>query len=346
MPNLLIDMEHGPFNKHILVATNNIKINNTAENLEKVFAKKGAEVKIIIVDENSIKDVKRKIDDALSGFQDCEISFNFTGGTKQMAIGMYTLAEEKYKGAPLYYSHRNITWQNYSADDPAQKEYQKRLSIDTYFDSLGIKWSCGSKDDFIKTEEETDKFFEKYHEFIKSEFIEKLRKYRNEKRKSKKDYSYKLSGEDKSLLKSWNWPFNLNNSDILNKAEVNYLIGGWFEEWVYNHLQADDKKYSVKKNFDKDENRQENEMDVVGMRDNKFYMFECKTDITGIASETNYKSSALIKKFGSEDIACIVCLNDDYSDNNKKFKNLKGRGKVERVKILNPDDILNETWCK
>ena len=75
-------------------------------------------------------------------------------------------------------------------------------------------------------------------------------------------------------------------------------------------------------------------------------MFECKTDITGIASETNYKSSALIKKFGSEDIACIVCLNDDYSDNNKKFKNLKGRGKVERVKILNPDDILNETWCK
>jgi len=346
MPNLLIELEHGPFDVHILVATEGVK--ETAEHIKTVFEVKHSEVKIkiIFVDENSIKGVKDKITEELNDFNkdnNCEISFNFTGGTKQMSIGMYTLAEEKFKDSPRYYSHRNNAWQNYAEEKSKRVEYTKDLSIETYLKSLGMKYKYGSENNFVKTKDETNALFEKYKEFINDDWIKELRDQRNTARKNKQDYSVDLNPGQISKLENWNWPFDVNNKNKLSKKEMDYITGGWLEEWTYNNLPFDgDKKHSVKV-YSGPDNNTENEFDVMCMRENKLYVLECKTAFDkNLAINTSYKSSALIKKFGIEAESVVVYL----PCGNSAEKNLKSRCDTEGIKPCTPDDIINGKWIK
>ena len=94
-----------------------------------------------------------------------------------------------------------------------------------------------------------------------------------------------------------------------------------------------------------EDSEQENEFDVISIYQNKFYVFECKTAFDSIlATNTNYKISALIKKFGSEDIPCIVYLSDYIKGGNIKF-DLQRRAKSEKVKIMNAADVKDFPRC-
>lgn len=85
--------------------------------------------------------------------------------------------------------------------------------------------------------------------------------------------------------------------DELNKSELNYLTGGWWEEFVY---------YKIKETVKPDDIaigpvirtkgvKRQNELDVVFIKDNQLYVIECKTGVhtESLFNEIVYKACAL-----------------------------------------------------
>ena len=75
---------------------------------------------------------------------------------------------------------------------------------------------------------------------------------------------------------------------VLSHEELDYLTGGWFEEYVYHlvkrHLDPDDIGIGVRIDGCT-EIRHNNELDVCFIKNNRLFVIECKS---GISSESMY----------------------------------------------------------
>lgn len=175
----------------------------------------------------------------------------------------------------------------------------------------------------------------------------------------------------------------------LSKLETKYLTGEWFEEYIGAKIKCDleltDNQILVGTQIRKDvplrqelnsvptllglEEKEEglgNEMDVMFVKDNRFYVIECKTSIIAtiskprrnkdekeqqlmdntikeeknILGETIYKSDALRTKFGLFAKSYIFTLSDlkQYvaNDNNKAkhMSDLLKRASLSNIKIV------------
>lgn len=91
--------------------------------------------------------------------------------------------------------------------------------------------------------------------------------------------------------------FTPESRDELNKDELDYLTGGWWEEFVY---------YRIKETIAPDDIaigpvirtkgvKRQNELDVVFIKDNQLYVVECKTGVhtEKLFNEIVYKACAL-----------------------------------------------------
>jgi len=87
------------------------------------------------------------------------------------------------------------------------------------------------------------------------------------------------------------------NSEELTPDEVDYLTGGWFEEYVYNiikeRIEPDD--ISVGVHISRERAAHNNELDVVFSKNNQLYVIECKTGVESNRqfNEIVYKACAL-----------------------------------------------------
>lgn len=118
--------------------------------------------------------------------------------------------------------------------------------------------------------------------------------------------------------------FKTQKVGSINKDEIDFLTGGWFEQYVYylmlKYVQPDDIKIGVhiqKKNVP----YHDNELDVVFTKNNHLYVMECKTGVDNNAmfNEIVYKACAL--KDALLGLSChsfIVSLKKDNSEDGLK----------------------------
>ena len=84
---------------------------------------------------------------------------------------------------------------------------------------------------------------------------------------------------------------------VLNKCELEYLTGGWFEEYVYylvkKRIKPQDIALSVR--ISRNHIKHDNELDVVFTKGNKLFVIECKTGVQTerLFNEIVYKSCAI-----------------------------------------------------
>lgn len=92
--------------------------------------------------------------------------------------------------------------------------------------------------------------------------------------------------------------FATNKQQNINKDEIDFITGGWLEEyvyyWVQKHVQPDDVHMGVhiqKKNVP----YHDNELDVIFTKNNHLYVIECKTGVESnrMFNEIVYKVCAL-----------------------------------------------------
>ncbi len=104
-----------------------------------------------------------------------------------------------------------------------------------------------------------------------------------------------------------------SNPRLLNRMELNYLLGQWLEEYVYTTIQTlfnlDNRFIGNSVNIQRQQ--VPNELDVVLIYHNTIYVIECKTGLTKpIFDQTVYKLNALRKEFGLFVKSAIVYLNN------------------------------------
>lgn len=91
--------------------------------------------------------------------------------------------------------------------------------------------------------------------------------------------------------------FRPHHSDMLSHEEIEYLTGGWFEEYVYHLIkkQVRPQDIAIGVRIARPGTKHNNELDVAFVKANTFYVIECKTGVctTHLFNEVVYKACAL-----------------------------------------------------
>jgi hypothetical protein len=113
-------------------------------------------------------------------------------------------------------------------------------------------------------------------------------------------------------------------SGFINKMELEYLTGGWFEEYVYylvkKYVKPQDIAIGVK--ISRTGIKHDNELDVVFTKGNKLFVIECKTGVKTerLFNEIVYKACAIKEALlGVSCYSYIFSLTKDDEDHTYKL---------------------------
>ena len=129
----------------------------------------------------------------------------------------------------------------------------------------------------------------------------------------------------------------------LQSYEMEYLTGGWFEEYVYalikEVLQPDDIAMGV--HISNGIIKHNNELDVCFMKANKLFVIECKTGVTSesLFNEIVYKVSALKEVLLGTSNSYIFSLKKDHKGNWKKTAKYMGITFCDWLSLTKPENL-------
>lgn len=134
----------------------------------------------------------------------------------------------------------------------------------------------------------------------------------------------------------------------LTKYEIQYLTGGWFEEYVYHlinkNVSPDDIQLGVE--IQKSESTNINDLDVVFTKGNKLYVIECKTGVgsESLFNQIVYKASALKEKLlGLSGKSYIFSLNPPIDDRLKSTAQNMGTTYIDLSDFMD-DEKMNKLF--
>ena len=131
----------------------------------------------------------------------------------------------------------------------------------------------------------------------------------------------------------------------LQSYEMEYLTGGWFEEYVYalikNVLQPDDIAMGV--HISNGIIKHNNELDVCFIKANKLFVIECKTGVTSesLFNEIVYKVCALKEVLLGTSNSYIFSLKKDHKGNWKKTAKYMGITFCDWLNLTKPELLKN-----
>ena len=123
--------------------------------------------------------------------------------------------------------------------------------------------------------------------------------------------------------------FAPQENDMLQPYEVDYLTGGWFEEYVYYTLLrlVSPQQIAIGVRIARPGTQHNNELDVVFIKANTLFVVECKTGVASdhMFNEIVYKASALKESFlGPSCHSYIFTLKNDYDHRLQQVASIMG----------------------
>lgn len=319
-PNfLLIKQFDGQYDELVFVTTETMHEKNKGLCLERALGLQEDSVLRIPVIEDDYDNIIKQLDG--SNFsKDDEYILNLTGGTKLMTIAVndyFRLYQAKSYYVPI---GKNLIRGIYD-EETVLLTY--RMNLKEYFSLNGLRY-------------ESDNSL-KYDEKHTNDLFASLKKvwFNRKKITELRDCQTLPSNTDKR-----------------------YYGGEWFEEYCYNRLKAENnlKDDEICKNariFRDDSIQNDNEIDVMFVKDNLLHIFECKVGMTGhgdfneVVSQYMYKLAAISKDFGLRVNSYILSLH--YLKRNPKVEigtlnHLQKRMNVLGIKgLLDTNDFVKKT---
>ena len=137
--------------------------------------------------------------------------------------------------------------------------------------------------------------------------------------------------------------FKPERDDSLQSYEMEYLTGGWFEEYVYalikQVLKPDDIAMGV--HISNGVIKHNNELDVCFIKANKLFVIECKTGVTSesLFNEIVYKVCALKEVLLGTSNSYIFSLKKDHKGNWKKTAKYMGITFCDWLNLTKPENL-------
>lgn len=334
IPNLQYLKEFGPFDSHYFISTESMEKKGKTKHIIEASQIKDLSYEIIEVSEESLSDIRYKLEKVNFSNSD-QLIVNCTLGTKIMSIALFDFFKNS-KNASLYYTPIGTNKYVNILDEDEHQSFRSQISIIEYFACYGITITKTSK---CLCEFEQSEFLRKQFKTfgdIEYGILEVLRVYRDRKWTNISEVEYLNSFLRKIQFK----PDNVNK---LSKYEVQYLTGGWFEEWVF---------YKIKNLFSLPDDQiglgivvnavAENDLDLVYIHDNNLHVIECKTSLgKDLQQATIYKSGALIDKFGRSAKSYLYTMQNLRNSDGSLFVPIELRSRQQNVTILDKADIEN-----
>lgn len=294
----------------------------------------------LIVDEYSFKDIEEKLNDRVT--DENHYIVNLTGGTKIMSLAVRDFFKDM--DAEMYYLPGNRTEiKVHPGKNKTVKPLEIDLSLEEYLKAYGFNLDKKSSPCFdFETNSKILAYFLNGHDSDKDkEALEYLRKKRG---KKIGDLSHKNSFEVKAFIERLG--IKTTETNRLNEEEVKSLSGEWLEDYLFQYIINEFKvpEDVIGLGLVVVKNDVRNEFDVLLMKNDRLYLFECKTSIfineetqKTFIGETIYKSDSLRNKFGLFTQTVIVTLSDLQGDSMKKHID---RANVSRVKLIDRNGFV------
>lgn len=242
---------------------------------------------------------------------DGEYLVNLTGGTKPMAITVYSFFK-KLKSQFYYIPIGKNRYRNMETNE--EKDITRSINLREYFALYGLRFEC-------------NKGLTKKIKHAKSTY-ERFRSV---------DFD-----RDRIDL------FNVEKYDT--PEDKRYYGGGWFEEYCYDRLKQenqlkDDCICLSAKIFRKDSERADNELDIVFIKDNALYVFECKVTLNGLPRTKTgpmYKLAAITKDLGIDVHSYILTLHNIQNFNDSAVSEMKKRSEILKLNVLDCKEFLKD----
>lgn len=295
--------------------------------------------KTVVVNEFSIKDIYEKLDTTSDYHIYEQLYINVTGGTKIMSLAVYEYFRQ-YSSKIYYLTGRdNNMLQIHPKTSQIEIPITKPIKLDEYIRSYGFTIKEGNLSEI--TYKYTSSFFDYYvNKRLDNNILIALRELRA--KGKKKARIEEISGL-RDLLVDCNFP--LQNENEITRAEIKYMTGDWFEEYIYYRLSNELKipQENLKTGTTLSKNDISNEFDVIFLYNNTLYTIECKTSVMNenlnILQETIYKADSLKSKLGLFTSANIFTLS---SKENKEIRNAHlQRADSTNIGLFCKEDILN-----
>lgn len=293
----------------------------------------------IIVDPFSFEDIESKLSEFIND-NDYYI-VNLTGGTKVMSLAVYDFF--KKVNAEMYYlSGKGKYIKVHPGRTKSIFDLNAKISLKEYLNGYGFELSNQSRP--LCSYEQAVLIKEYFlNSFNKEDDIETLESLRLRREKNTSIESIPKLQEYLDRIK-----YKEIESGKLNKYEARYLSGDWLEEYLYyfliKKLNIKDQEIGLSWLVLKDGSK--NEFDVLVMKNNKLYMFECKTSIyldsdesQTFIGDTIYKSDSLRNKLGLFAQTIIFTLSDLSKE---KLNNHVSRAEASKVKLIDRDFLNDE----
>lgn len=335
----------------------------------------------IFVDEYSVADIENELQ-KIDYSEYSRIIVNLTGGTKMMVLSVFDFFRNKQNTEMYYVTGIGNAYQKIVDRGCEQNVFSCSISLEEYLKSYGFSIKKAQPSGISL--EQTEKIYNHYINGDFSRYTDSLNFLRERRGKVITDTDFVTIKDFLETIE-----YYPAKEGTLSKLETKYLTGEWFEEYIGAKIKCDleltDNQILVGTQIRKDvplrqelnsvptllglEEKEEglgNEMDVMFVKDNRFYVIECKTSIIAtiskprrnkdekeqqlmdntikeeknILGETIYKSDALRTKFGLFAKSYIFTLSDlkQYvaNDNNKAkhMSDLLKRASLSNIKIV------------
>ena len=308
LPNFLFIKEmEGQYSDLLFVSTPQMEMQEKAMHLEVALGRKEGSVRRIVVANDNYKEIL----DALSAEQlsdSVEYVVNITGGTKTMSLAVHEYFCQ-FNASFVYGPIGKNSYYDFSTDQTHSLDY--RVSLNEYFTLYGLAYDydngliCGAQ-----------RPFELFNQ--------------------QKNRNFYLSEELRYPHKA------------LRPELRRYLGGEWFEEYTYLRIKRDFKlrDEDIAKSVKicrLSSTSNDNELDVVFVKDNTLYVIECKVSMIGYGKESKsvvdeylYKLAAISKDFGLRVNSYIFTLHQMW-----RFSEATQENMSKRMRILSIRDIVD-----
>lgn len=340
-PNFLLIKEmSGKYDKLIFVTTDFTDKNNKTSHLCKALGISENEVGIISL--KNKEDNYREIVDILeiqNFSKQNEYILNLTGGTKIIPIAIFEFFMNNGYNADFFYvpEGKNVV-KNISSGDETKLSY--KLNLKEYFALQGLQFQTQYADysNYISP----DRIFQMIKSFGYNKRREMIPNYYGANNLGRYDIQRILEKYTKKTQR-----FNLSIPESLKK----YLCGEWFEEYCFNKLKKefnlkDDSITKGARIFKENPDEHNNEVDVMFIKDNQLYFFECKViNKDWDSSKLDpylYKLAAITKNYGLIVNSYLFTL-CDMSHETPKYQMLIEKLNVLKIKVFGYQDFENDT---
>lgn len=239
-----------------------------------------------------------KICRTVVGYLDHESHYcvNLAGGTRYMALAVQQVFE-KFDAEFFYVQVEENVIVKSAFDDSIYNNddyffpIRHRMTIAEYLGTHGIVHDLQrDSHEPIRSEKDANHFFELFTQQKLSgldyETMEMLRlHYRGRRRVNIKGAETSINPNRPPIpflsVFLRDIGFVSDDKGVLSRSELEYLTGGWFEEYVYYQVKKFIKPHDIAINVKISRNglRHNNELDVVFTKGNKLFVIECKTGV-------------------------------------------------------------------